>query len=366
MALNMSAFRRHKILNRLFREAAANPALRKTKHQLISTIASETEMNPSLSTIEHDITAFKNDYDLEISRKKNSEGKITYAYTSPYTSIYDNNLSEEEAKTARMAIDRMTMYASQGMFHDIHSALPSLRKAFFMSSQKLSRLNKDAIYFEDVSMDVSWYELLPQLYSHIQNKCVLKILYKPYGGVIQEFDFHPHVLKQYNRRWFCFGLKHIHDFKPERENEFVGSVNLALDRIKKIEILTEKELNDRVHHRKEYIESTKDWDEYFDSIVGVTGPSEDSNEEEIEIWVSKKRANYVKTKPIHCSQISPKSNEDFIDINDEEGCIFKYSLYLNREFESKLLELGADCTVLKPESLRKSILEQLKKQIERY
>lgn len=366
MALDMSAFKRHSILNKHLRAAAANPALRKTKYQLQEIICNDLDKEVSISTIEHDLTALKKDYHLEIKRKKNHEGKITYAFTNPYVSIYDNSFDEEDAEKARKAIERITMYASQGQFHDIHSALPIIRKAFFMETSSIKKTYEDSIYFEDISMDVEWYNYLPELFSHIQNQCVLRVLYKPYNKPISEFDFHPHILKQYNRRWFCLGHKHVHEITNEEDPGYTGSkANIALDRIKKIEILNEKELQERSPTHREYITSTTNWDEYFDSFVGVTKPI-DKEEEVVEIWVSKNRANYISTKPIHCSQKSPRHNDETITISGIEGYKFSFKLVVNREFESVILGLGSDCVVLSPEYLKQQVIDKTNELLKLY
>ena len=68
-------------------------------------------------------------------------------------------------------------------------------------------------------------EFLPFLYECIKNKNVLSVQYKPFEDELQEFTFHPHLLKEYNGRWFLFG--HAEGQTPE------FGYNLALDRIAK-------------------------------------------------------------------------------------------------------------------------------------
>jgi len=64
------------------------------------------------------------------------------------------------------------------------------------------------------------------------------------------FIFHPYHLKQYNNRWFVFGLN---------EKLGIAAWNLPLDRI-----VTIRETS------LDYILSEIDWDEYFYGIIGVT------------------------------------------------------------------------------------------------
>src|SRR5690606_41034294 len=88
-------------------------------------------------------------------------------------------------------------------------------------------------------------------------------------------------LKQYNNRWFVFGLN--------ADNQ-VANWNLALDRI---ESLFEAALK--------YKPSETDWEEYFFDLVGVTRP-EGVELQEIVLKFSSEVAPSVVTKPIHPSQ----------------------------------------------------------------
>jgi predicted DNA-binding transcriptional regulator YafY len=107
---------------------------------------------------------------------------------------------------------------------------------------------------EVISFDHNEYlqglEYLPQLYQSIINQVPLEIEYKPFKkDKSDNLTIHPYYLKQYNKRWFVFGL-----------NEDNGKLNnLALDRIRKIEPKT-------IKFKKN---ETIDFKEYFEDVVGV-------------------------------------------------------------------------------------------------
>lgn len=74
-----------------------------------------------------------------------------------------------------------------------------------------------------VDRELKNIELLPLLYDAIRNKEVQCIGYQPAGKDIKTIEFHPHILKEYNGRWFLFGFA---------KNEVPDMAhNLALDRI---------------------------------------------------------------------------------------------------------------------------------------
>ena len=81
--------------------------------------------------------------------------------------------------------------------------------------------DKKVISFEG-NLDYTGYEFIAPLFNAIVNKRVLQIHYTPFGKDAQELNFHPYHLKQYNNRWFVFGLNK--DFE-------VPTWNLALYRI---------------------------------------------------------------------------------------------------------------------------------------
>lgn len=109
---------------------------------------------------------------------------------------------------------------------------------------------------------------------------VLKVKYRSYNEHSQEQNiiFHPYYVRQYNNRWFVFGLR-------EDKNRIS---NLALDRIIDFE-----KLEDVPYHRNREI----DFEHYFDDIVGVTHPN-GVEKEHIVLKATKNRFPHIVSKPI--------------------------------------------------------------------
>ena len=62
-------------------------------------------------------------------------------------------------------------------------------------------------FFYDQNEEYKGIKYLKPLYLSIQKKNVLEIKFKGFQDKsIKTYEFHPHILKQYNRRWFVFGL----------------------------------------------------------------------------------------------------------------------------------------------------------------
>lgn len=179
-------------------------------------------------------------------------------------------------------------------------------------------------------------ENLSVLYNYIVNKQVLKISYQHFTQGEMVHIMHPYYLKQYNNRWFLFGI-------TEQNKEVL--TNLALDRIANIELAGTP-----------YIPNTSfDFEEYFDDVVGVSVPRS-GEPEKVVLKISEKQYPYIKTKPLHPSQAEL----------DKDNRIIQLDVFLNWELESIILSYGDDIEVIEPISLRERIQKRINNLLEIY
>lgn len=179
-------------------------------------------------------------------------------------------------------------------------------------------------------------ENLSVLYNYIVNKQVLKISYQHFTQGEMVHIMHPYYLKQYNNRWFLFGI-------TEQNKEVL--TNLALDRIANIELADTP-----------YIPNTSfDFEEYFDDVVGVSVPRS-GEPEKVVLKISEKQYPYIKTKPLHPSQAEL----------DKDNRIIQLDVFLTWELESLILSYGDDIEVIEPISLRERIQKRVKNLLEIY
>ncbi|WP_367171452.1 WYL domain-containing protein [uncultured Tenacibaculum sp.] len=75
-------------------------------------------------------------------------------------------------------------------------------------------------------------------------------------------------------------------------------------------------------------------------------------------WVDKTNTPYVLTKPFHKSQRLIKYTDD--------GAIFNVLVIPNYELERLILGFGNSIEVLKPEKLRKRMIQKLENSLNRY
>jgi len=180
------------------------------------------------------------------------------------------------------------------------------------------------------NIDLKGLHFLTPLFNAIINERVLLVKYKDFkSSKPYEITFHPHYLKQYNNRWFAFGLN--------SDNQ-VAKWNLALDRI---ESLSETRL--------EYRPSITDWEDYFYDLVGVTCP-EGVELQEIVLKFTPEVAPYVITKPLHPSQ----KHE-----NDSKGLEVRIKVIPNFELEKLILSFGEQVKVISPQDFKERISQRL-------
>ena len=201
------------------------------------------------------------------------------------------------------------------------------------------KANVDSVVSFEQNPYLRGIEHFTALFNAIINKYVLKIEYKASFGESQQYEIHPYFLKQYNNRWFLFGISQL-----EGQNKLM---NMAIDRIVGFEPM----------HQVEYIENKDiDFVEYFDDVIGVTVPN-DKSIEKIRLKIDKARYSYIESKPIHPTQTVKEKNEEY--------AVIELKLILNYEFETLLLGFADSVEILEPESLRETISSRARKIIEK-
>ena len=150
-------------------------------------------------------------------------------------------------------------------------------------------------------------------------------------------DFRPHALKMFERRWYVVG-KYAADM-PYRI--------FALDRISNLEIQKEAYTRD----------PDFDVEELFKDSYGII-LGDDLEVESVWIKVDAFQANYLRSLPLHHSQIELRRNEEY--------SLFAVRVRPTLDFRQRLLSMGSTVEVLKPESLRAEMKEEIAAMLSRY
>ncbi|MCF0051636.1 WYL domain-containing protein [Dyadobacter sp. LJ53] len=278
-----------------------------------------------------DIKYMEETWNLALDKVKVGR-RIHYRYNDPKFSIEKQPLNQSEIEQLKSAMELLARFEGMPQFGWVNELMPKLQQSFL-----LERNHKPIISFDN-NQYLTGIERLGMLFQSILYKQVLCIQYQPFHNEeASELIIHPYYLKQYNNRWFLFGLN----------SKYEKIFNLALDRI--IAVREENIL---------FIENTLcDFNEYFDDIVGVTR-LEKSDVIEILLSFDLKTAPYILSKPLHGSQ-KVKSRTD-------QELVISIEVSPNYELESALLAFGEKVKVLEPESFRKLIAGRLKAAVSMY
>ncbi len=278
--------------------------------------------------VQDDITFMESEVGWSIPLKRIRDGKrVFYRYDDSRYSINNQPLNEMEINQLKETICMLNRFKGMPQFDWMEEILARFENTF-----RLKGTTKNIVGFEH-NPYLKGLNFFSEIFNSIINKQTLSIIYKRYYKDPTIINFHPYYLKQYNNRWFLFGLcDHLKEKKT--------ITNLALDRIEQI-------VNSDIH----YIESENiDFDEYFEDIVGVTLLEKDI--ESVVLVVDNIIYPYIETKPLHGSQKVKERNE--------QTTIIELNLIINYELENLLLAYIDKIKIIKPQQLKERILYRIK------
>ena len=180
---------------------------------------------------------------------------------------------------------------------------------------------------------------LSTLLQAMKEQRMVSFTYNPYWAEkpLLYYNFKVHALKMFERRWYLIG-----SYGSSKEQRI-----FALDRISDCEIQEDGYQRDP----KFSIEKM------FDGVYGIT-IGEELPVESIWLKVEPYHANYLRSLPLHKSQ-----NE----IGERDGYpVFSLRVQPSTDLKSKLLSMGSKVEVMKPESLRKEMEEEIKAMLSKY
>jgi predicted DNA-binding transcriptional regulator YafY len=328
MSINKNALIRYQVLDRCFRNTGRmyfwEDLLEECNKALV-------DFDPNSEGIQRrqlfdDIRFMESEagWSIPLSRIRHGR-KVYYRYEDLSFSISNQPLNDSEAEQIKSALQIFSRFSGTPQFEWVNEMIPMLESKFGLIERK-----SEIISFES-NIDLKGLHFLTPLFNAIVNERVLLVKYKDFkSSEPYEITFHPYYLKQYNNRWFVFGLN--------SDNQ-ISKWNLALDRIESLSETTLK-----------YKTSETNWEEYFFDLVGVTRPV-GVELQEIILKFSPEIAPYIITKPIHPSQKHK---------NDSTGLEVKIQVIPNFELERLVLSFGEQVKVISPENFKEKVYTRLK------
>ena len=268
---------------------------------------------------------------IDLERHRDGK-KVYYRYEDTAYSINNMPLNEVEVNQLQSAMQILNQFTGMPQFGWVNEMLPKLQQGISTTDSQ-----KQIISF-DSNQYLKGIEYLSVLYNAISFKTVLDITYQDFKSEAPyHIVLHPYYLKQYNNRWFLFGMN------DENKNTHW---NLALDRIEQIEPAPGKYKADKTN-----------WEEYFDDVIGVTVPS-DASIEDVVLHFSGETGKYIYNKPLHGSQKAKWLDKSLL--------VVSMRLKINYELERLILSYADSVEVISPASLKHSISQRLELAIHKY
>lgn len=336
MATNKNALIRYMALDECFRDYRHRyyiDDLIEACHRRLESFNFEASV--SRRQVFDDVRFMESDAGWGIPLDRLKDGKRTYyRYSDRDFSIKNQPLTDDEArqlKTLIVTLDRFRGLPSYGWVEELVS---SLEWHFNLKGGR-----QECVVAFEQNEQFTGLKFLGTVLDAASSHQVMEILYHNYknGGRDIFFTLHPYYVKQYNNRWFVFGL----------DDKYGNIATLALDRIVKIDLVDDIP----------FVENHSiDFDHYFDDVVGVTIPDPGVAREHIVMRFAPGRFPYVVSKPIHRSQA----------VVSAAACTLSIDVRPNNELMSQLLAFGPDVEILEPPTLRVAIARQLKAACQHY
>ena len=333
MPINKNALLRYHVLDKCFRNTGRRYFFEDLMQAVNEALQEEISGHGGISVrqLREDIRFMKSEAGYAAPIETFREGKKAYyRYEDPSFSINNSPINATEAEHLKTALTVLQRFEGAPQFEWVQELVPMLKDRFGLESKERGVMSYDT------NIDYTGYDKIRPLFDAIINKRVLEVTYIPFGRDEITFFFHPAYLKQYNYRWFVFGL-----------NEAAGhsAWNMPLDRIHRMQ-----------ETERKYIETDIDWNEYFDDIIGVTRREEEP--EQVVLVFTVEQAPYVETKPLHLSQRQKRLDNGELQVT--------LNVIPNYELETLILSFGEKVRVIGPERLKDRIRERLGKAVENY
>lgn len=334
MPVNKNALLRYQILDRCFSDRHHNYDIEDLVEKVNEVFLDLYGTTVSLRQIRADITYMRDrvTYNAPIVAYQYEGRKCYYRYEDMNFSIFNNELSTEEVVKLRSTIEMLSRYRGIPANAWLEEVISNLEYRFGVKSN-----SENVVAFEQVEQ-LKGLEFLSDLIDAAVAHQPLMVHYCTYAGKEKESVLHPYHVKQYNNRWFLFGL--------EETSHGSRIANRPLDRIVKFSKADVK-----------FIPNTEvDFKKHFKDVVGVTIPDDSVKLETVILRFDKDRFPYVVSKPIHHSQT----------IVDEKQYLIKIQVRPNKELEAMLLSFGPQVEILQPEWLRAQFAEKIQEYLKIY
>jgi predicted DNA-binding transcriptional regulator YafY len=337
MPANKYALLRYRVIDRcLGNQARLFPSKEDLREACEEALYGSLGEHISASTIEKDLWAMRNESELgyyaPIAYSKAERG---YYYEDSEYSINEISLNDEDLLAIRFAAKTLDQFRDIPIFRQYENAIDKI-----VNRIAISPLSEEGdlpfVQFETAPSSAE-QGILQRLCAAISDQHQVLFSYQKFNLEQKNaYTLEPYLLKEYRNRWYLIGF-----------NVQKGSMQtFGLDRMSLLEITKEKYV----------IQSNFNADTFFKHSIGITQLS--AEPKKVVLDVSPTQAAYLKTQPIHPSQIIHETGTQWARIE-----LFVLETY---ELTSFILGLGSQARVIEPSSLALRIQKELRDSLGAY
>ena len=332
MPTNKNAQLRYQILDRCFSDFSRKYEIQDLVDRVNDALYDLYGTEVSLRQIREDMKYMRDrvTYNAPIKAYQYDGKKCYYRYEDRDFSIFNNELSVDDINKLQSTIDMLGRFRGSAANVWLEEVISNLEYRFGLKS------NAEHLVAFEQNEQLKGIENLADIIDSTVNHQAIEISYLTFRGKKIQLVFHPYYVKQYNGRWFVYGL-----------NDELGVIsNFALDRIQDFH-------KSAIPFKKNTI---CDFATYFDDVIGATIPNDDVAKEAIGLRFAANRFPYVVSKPLHKSQIVKNKDQYEIEIQVRP----------TRELDQQILSFIPDIEVLYPEWYRQQILGKITDNLNKY
>jgi predicted DNA-binding transcriptional regulator YafY len=326
MPANKNALLRYKVLDDCLKRRGRYWSLEDLMEKVSAALREDGgPASVSKRTIQEDIKNLRLNYNAPID----TEPGRGYYYSDSSFSISNTPLTLDDLPVLHQSLSILRQLQALGLSDELDEVVQRIEERL---TQPGAAPALEMVHFEQVPTYTGLAWLRP-LYQAIRQQEALWVTYQPFQAPSARRELvHPHLLKEFNHRWFLLGLN--------SQDTHITST-YALDRILDLESASTL-----------YRPGELDPNTYFQHVIGASVPP-NGEVVEIRLRFSPARSPYIVTKPLHPTQLTLAETP--------EGTLFSLQLIPTRELSSLILSFGADVEVVAPAGLRSYIHEQLQK-----
>jgi predicted DNA-binding transcriptional regulator YafY len=334
MPINKDAYSRYKLVDERLR-SKNKPA--PTLLDLQAYVCKKLNKEVSVRTVQTDLQDMRYDkglgYNAPIAYDRKTKA---YCYSEAGYSIDKLPLNEEDLFGLDIAIGILQQFKDLPALRQFQDAITRI-SASVRTSKEAS--NSAGFLMLDRPMQYKGVQFMQPIVDAIQNSKHLKLWYQGFARKEpKEHNIQPYFIKEYKGRLYLLAMDIAAGKMPKM-------LLFSFDRVTKVQETLTSFKPDKV-----------DRENYFAHTLGVSFSTDDP--QDIQVRFTKNQAAYVISQPLHASQKIVAETEDFTT--------FSFRLVVNIELKMKLLELGANAKVLKPQNLIEWLAQETEKMANLY